>query len=85
MAPEFVAPYRLSGKQGKNESADAAAICEAVQRPSMRFVPVKSTEQQGQLMMHRARQVFASTTRPSVEWQSVGCSALRPRRCVLGS
>ena len=58
IAPKFVAPYRLSGKQGKNDAADAAAICEAVQRPSMRFVPVKSIEQQGQLMVHRARQAF---------------------------
>lgn len=39
MAPKFVTPYRLSGKRGKNDAADAAAICEAVQRPNMRFVP----------------------------------------------
>jgi transposase len=58
MAPKFVAPYRLSGKRGKNDAADAAAICEAVQRPNMRFVPVKTPEQQGQLMVHRARQGF---------------------------
>jgi transposase len=58
MAPKFVAPYRLSGKRGKNDAADAAAICEAVQRPSMRFVPIKSTEQQARLMVHRARQGF---------------------------
>ena len=58
MAPKFVAPYRLSGKAGKNDAADAAAICEALQRPNMRFVPVKSTEQQGRLMVHRARQGF---------------------------
>jgi transposase len=59
MAPKFVAPYRLSGKRGKNDAADAAAICEAVQqRPNMRFVPVKSPEQQGQLMVHRARQGY---------------------------
>lgn len=56
MAPKFVAPYRLSGKRGKNDAADAAAICEAVQRPNMRFVPVKSVEQQARLMVHRARQ-----------------------------
>ena len=37
MAPKFVAPYRLSGKQGKNDAADAQAICEAVSRPNMRF------------------------------------------------
>jgi len=48
MAPKFVSPYRLSGKRGKNDAADAAAICEAVQRPSMRFVPIKSQEQQSQ-------------------------------------
>ena len=58
MAPKFVAPYRLSGKRGKNDAADAAAICEAVQRPNMRFVPVKTQDQQGRLMVHRARQGF---------------------------
>jgi transposase len=58
MAPKFVAPYRMSGKAGKNDAADAVAICEAVQRPNMRFVPVKSEDQQGRLMVHRARQGF---------------------------
>src|SRR5688500_16913771 len=42
MAPKFVVPYRRSGK---NDGNDAEAICEAVQRPSMRFVPIKSAEQ----------------------------------------
>jgi transposase len=42
MAPKFVVPYRMSGKRGKNDAADAAAICEAVTRPHMRFVPVNS-------------------------------------------
>jgi len=60
MAPKFVIPYRLSGKRGKNDAADAAAICEAVSRPNMRFVPVKSTEQQGQLLVHRARQALGT-------------------------
>lgn len=58
IAPKFVAPYRMSGARGKNDAADAAAICEAVQRPAMRFVPVKSIEQQSQLMVHRARQGY---------------------------
>ena len=58
MAPKFVAPYRLSGKRGKNDAADAAAICEAAQRPNMRFVPIKTIEQQTRLMVHRARQGF---------------------------
>ena len=58
IAPKFVVPYRLSGKRGKNDAADAAAICEAVARPNMRFVPVKSIEQQSQLLVHRARQGF---------------------------
>jgi transposase len=58
IAPKFVAPYRLSGKRGKNDAADAAAVCEAVSRPAMRFVPVKSVEQQGELCLHRARQGY---------------------------
>jgi transposase len=55
MAPKFVAPYR---KSGKNDGNDAEAICEAVRRPNMRFVPVKSTEQQALLTLHRVRQGF---------------------------
>jgi transposase len=53
MAPRFVAPYR---KGGKNDGNDAEAICEAVGRPGMRFVPVKSEEQQAILSLHRVRQ-----------------------------
>jgi transposase len=53
MAPAFVQPYR---KSGKNDANDAAAICEAVQRPSMRFVSVKTAEQQSTLVLHRLRQ-----------------------------
>jgi len=58
MAAKFVAPYRLSGKRGKNDAADAQAICEAVQRPQMRFVPIKSEDAQGRLSIHRVRQGF---------------------------
>ncbi len=58
IAPMFVTPYRISGARGKTDAADAAAICEAVQRPNMRFVPLKSEQQQSQLMVHRARQGF---------------------------
>jgi transposase len=58
IAPKFVTPYRMSGARGKTDAADAAAICEAVQRCNMRFVPVKSEQQQSQLMVHRARQGF---------------------------
>jgi transposase len=58
MAPKFVVPYRLSGRRGKNDKADAAAICEAVTRPNMRFVPVKSIDRQCELLVHRARQGF---------------------------
>ncbi|PRD18732.1 UNVERIFIED_CONTAM: family 20 transposase [Trichonephila clavipes] len=52
MTPRFVAPYR---KNEKNDSNDAEAICEAVARPNMRFVPVKSAEQQAVLTFHRIR------------------------------
>ena len=50
MPPTYVKAYV---KRGKNDAADAAAICEAVTRPSMRFVPIKSVEQQSALMLHR--------------------------------
>lgn len=60
MAPKLVSPYRMSGKRGKNDAADAAAICEAVGRSNMRFVPVKSEEQQSRLMVHRARQGYVT-------------------------
>lgn len=55
MAPQFVKPYV---KTNKNDAADAEAICEAVSRPNMRFVPVKNAEQQALLGLHRARQGF---------------------------
>jgi len=45
-------------KRNKNDAADAEAICEAVRRPTMRFVQVKSTDQQGRLMLHRARDLL---------------------------
>ena len=50
MAPKLVTPYRMTGKRGKNDAADAAAICEAMQRPNMRFVPIKSKDPQARLM-----------------------------------
>jgi transposase len=55
MPPQYVKPYV---KRGKNDAADAAAICEAVGRPSMRFVPIKTEEQQAVLVMHRARDLL---------------------------
>lgn len=55
IAPQFVKPYV---KSNKHDAADAEAICEAVGRPSMRFVPVKSVEQQSILSLHRVRQGF---------------------------
>jgi transposase len=58
IAPKFVAPYRMAGKRGKNDAADAAAVCEALQRPAMRFVPIKTVDQQALLCLHRTRQGF---------------------------
>ena len=55
MAPQFVKPYV---KTNKNDAADAEAICEAVSRPNMRFVPIKNGEQQAVLALHRARHGF---------------------------
>lgn len=53
MAPQFVKPYV---KTNKHDAADAEAICEAVRRPNMRFVPIKNVEQQAILSVHRVRQ-----------------------------
>ena len=55
MAPQFVKPYV---KTNKNDAKDAEAICEAVARPNMRFVPIKNIEQQSVLSLHRVRQGF---------------------------
>jgi transposase len=55
MSPAYVKPYV---KRGKTDAADAEAICESVMRPSMRFVPVKSTEQQAALALHRTRDLL---------------------------
>ena len=55
MPPSYVKDYV---KRSKNDAADAAAICEAVTRPSMRFVPIKSTDQQALLMLHRTRDLL---------------------------
>jgi transposase len=55
IAPQFVAPYR---KSGKNDANDAEAICEAVGRPNMRFVAIKSPEQQAALTVHRVREAI---------------------------
>jgi transposase len=55
MPPSYVKAYL---KRSKNDANDAAAICEAVSRPSMRFVAIKTREQQAALMLHRARQLL---------------------------
>ena len=55
MPPQYVKPYV---KTNKNDAADAEAICEAVTRPNMHFVPIKSTEQQAILSLHRMRQGY---------------------------
>ena len=55
MPPTYVKPYL---KRGKTDANDAEAICEAVTRPTMRFVPIKSPEQQAALVLHRARELL---------------------------
>jgi transposase len=58
----------MTGKRGKNDANDAAAICEAVTRPSMRFVPVKSIEQQAEQFVHRARQGYIQERTALISW-----------------
>lgn len=61
----------------KNDAADAEAICEAVQRPSMQFVPIKTVEQQSALMLHRVRQLL-------VRQRTMASNALRAHLGELG-
>jgi transposase len=63
MPPAYVKAYV---KRGKTDAADAEAICEAATRPSMRFVPIKSREQQAALSMHRARNLLVKQRTQSV-------------------
>src|SRR4051812_31585263 len=64
-------------KRNKNDAADAAAICEAVRRPTMRFVEVKSAEQQGRLMQHRTRDLLLRQRTQTI-------NALRAHMAELG-
>src|SRR6201987_6038484 len=74
MPPIYVKAYL---KRSKNDANDAAAICEAVTRPSMRFVAVKTKEQQAALLLHRARQLL-------VRQRTMLSNALRGHLAELG-
>ncbi len=69
MAPQFVKPYV---KTNKHDAADAEAICEAVTRPNMRFVPVKTAEQQAVLALHRRVVRASSNSEPHKPIKSGG-------------
>ena len=72
--PQYVRPFV---KTNKNDAADAEAICEAVTRPTMRFAPTKSAEQQSVLMLHRARELL-------VRQRTMVINALRGHCAELG-
>ena len=74
MPPAYTKPYV---KRGKNDAVDAEAICEAVSRPGMRFVPVKSAEQQATLMLHKTRDLL-------VKQRTMSVSALRSHLSEFG-
>ncbi len=74
MPPSYVKAYV---KRSKNDANDAAAICEAVTRPSMRFVPTKSEQQQSALMLHRSRQLL-------VRQRTMLSNAIRGHMAELG-
>jgi transposase len=74
MPPAYVKPYV---RRGKTDATDAAAICEAVTRPSMRFVPVKSADQQSVLMLHRVRALL-------IRQRTMLVNALRGHLAELG-
>jgi len=72
--PSYVKPYV---RRGKNDATDAEAICEAVTRPNMRFVPIKTEDQQAALMLHKARELL-------VRQQTMLVNALRAHMAELG-
>jgi transposase len=72
--PNYVKPYV---KRGKNDAIDAAAICEAASRPAMRFVPVKSAEQQALLMLHKTRELL-------IKQRTMNINALRGHMAEFG-
>jgi transposase len=72
--PISIKPYV---KRGKNDAADAAAICEAMSRPGMRFVPVKNVEQQATLMLHKTRELL-------IKQRTMGVNALRSHLSEFG-
>src|SRR3712207_5023970 len=74
MPPAYVIAYV---KRGKTDAADAEAICEAVTRPTMRFVPVKTAEQQAALVLHRTRDLL-------VRQRTVLINALRGHMAGFG-
>ena len=74
IAPAYIKPYV---KRGKNDAVDAEAICEAMSRPSMRFVPVKSAEQQAALMLHKDRELL-------VKQRTMSVNALRGHLAEFG-
>jgi transposase len=74
MPPSYVKAYV---RRGKNDAADAAAICEAVMRPHMRFVPIKTEEQQAALMLHKARDLL-------IRQQTMLINAIRGHMAELG-
>jgi len=74
MPPRYVKPYV---KRNKNDMADAEAICEAVNRPTMRFVAIKTPDQQSVLMLHRTRQLF-------IRQRTTLINALRAHLAELG-
>ncbi len=75
MPAQYVKPYV---KRGKNDTADAEAICEAVTRPTMRFVPVKTPEQQSVMMLHRVRLML---NRQRTQLSNSIRASLRVRHC----
>ena len=66
----------MAGKRGKNDANDAAAICEAAGRPHMRYVPIKTAEQQGQLTVHRLREGFKEWGKLAAESTQQGADAI---------
>jgi transposase len=82
MPPAYVKPYV---KRQKNDSTDAEAICEAVTRANMRFVPTKMTEQQSCLMLHRTRHLFIRQQTELLAARAASGNATAPPSATINS
>ena len=86
MDPVFVIPYRTGARSAKSDRNDARAICEAAGRPGVRFVPIKTLDQQAILLVHRRRHRYqrAGSQHPHLGQPVASCDFMERYHCMAG-